>query len=150
MKYSWIDTELLQKPSVTKDLQAEWNWIRYHIGGKMFAAVCLDDATGKPVYITCKLDPAEGDFLRRQYEDIIPGYYMNKVHWNSVKAEGNVPDALLREMLENLIVWCWAALVKETARAAGRGKEGCHLTIRRNTKNFIFRRRNRKSSPSLR
>ena len=50
--------------------------------------------------ITCKLDPAEGDFLRRQYEDIIPGYYMNKVHWNSVKAEGNVPDALLREMLE--------------------------------------------------
>ena len=68
--------------------------------GKMFAAVCLDDATGKPVYITCKLDPAEGDFLRRQYEDIIPGYYMNKVHWNSVKAEGNVPDALLREMLE--------------------------------------------------
>lgn len=34
MKYSWIDTELLQKPGVTKDLQAEWNWIRYHIGGK--------------------------------------------------------------------------------------------------------------------
>jgi len=102
MKYSWIDTELLQKPGVTKDLQAEWNWIRYHIGGKMFAAVCLDDATGKPVYITCKLDPAEGDFLRRQYKDIIPGYYMNKVHWNSVKADGNVPDALLREMLDSL------------------------------------------------
>ena len=139
MKYSWIDTELLQKPGVTKDLQAEWNWIRYHIGGKMFAAVCLDDATGKPVYITCKLDPAEGDFLRRQYEDIIPGYYMNKVHWNSVKADGNVPDALLREMLE-----------KETACAAGRRKEGCHLTIRKNTKNSISRRRSRRSSPSLR
>jgi len=73
MKYSWIDAVLLQKPGVTKDLQAEWNWIRYHIGGKMFAAVCLDDATGKPVYITCKLDPAEGDFLRRQYEDIHSG-----------------------------------------------------------------------------
>ena len=55
MRYSWIDTELLQKSGVTKDLQAEWNWIRYHIGGKMFAAICLDDATGKPVYITCKL-----------------------------------------------------------------------------------------------
>lgn len=150
MKYSWIDTELLQKPSVTKDLQAEWNWIRYHIGGKMFAAVCLDDATGKPVYITCKLDPAEGDFLRRQYKDIIPGYYMNKVHWNSVKADGNVPDALLREMLENLTGWCWAALAKETARAAGRRKEGCHLTIRRNIKNFTSRRRNRRSSSSLR
>ena len=100
MKYAWIDEYLLAKPSVTKDLQAEWNWIRYQIGGKMFAAVCLDDATGKAVYITLKLDPAEGEFLREQYEDIIPGYYMNKVHWNSVKAEGTVPDELLKEMLE--------------------------------------------------
>mgnify|MGYP000178801426 CR=1 FL=1 len=151
MKYSWIDTELLQKPSVTKDLQAEWNWIRYHIGGKMFAAVCLDDATGKPVYITCKLDPAEGDFLRRQYEDIIPGYYMNKVHWNSVKAEGNVPDALLREMLEKILSSGAGQLQqKEAARAAGRGKEGCHLTTRKNIKSSISRRRNRKSSPFLR
>lgn len=151
MKYSWIDTELLQKPSVTKDLQAEWNWIRYHIGGKMFAAVCLDDTTGKPVYITCKLDPAEGDFLRRQYEDIIPGYYMNKVHWNSVKAEGNVPDALLREMLEKILSSGAGQLQqKEAAHAAGRGKEGCHLTTRKNIKSSISRRRNRKSSPFLR
>lgn len=100
MKYPWIDEELLAKPGVTKDLQAEWNWIRYQIGGKMFAAVCLDDATGKPVYITLKLDPAEGEFFRQQYADIIPGYYMNKVHWNSVRADGVVPDDLLREMLE--------------------------------------------------
>ena len=100
MKYPWIDEYLLVKPSVTKDLQAEWNWIRYQIGGKLFAAICLDDATGKGVYITFKLDPAEGKFLRRQYEDIIPGYYMNKVHWNSIKADGSVPDDLLREMLE--------------------------------------------------
>ncbi len=100
MKYPWIDEELLAKPGVTKDLQAEWNWIRYQIGGKMFAAVCLDDATGKPVYITLKLDPEEGEFFRQQYADIIPGYYMNKVHWNSVRADGVVPDDLLREMLE--------------------------------------------------
>ena len=100
MKYPWINEYLLAKPGVTKDLQTEWNWIRYQIGGKLFAAVCLDDATGKPVYITLKLDPAEGDFLRQQYADIIPGCYMNKVHWNSIKAEGNVPDELLKEMLE--------------------------------------------------
>ena len=100
MKYPWIDEYLLSKPGVTKNLQAEWNWVRYQIGDKMFAAVCLDDSSSKPVYITMKLDPAEGEFLRQQYEDIIPGYYMNKQHWNSVKAEGNVPDDLLQEMLE--------------------------------------------------
>lgn len=100
MKYDWIDQELLAKPGVTKDLQAEWNWVRYKIGDKMFAAICLDDTTGKAVYITLKLDPTEGEFFRQQYEDVIPGYYMNKVHWNSIKVDGNMPDDLLREMLE--------------------------------------------------
>ena len=99
MKYGWIDKYLLKMPGVTKDIQEEWNWIRYHIGGKMFAAICRDD-NDKPVYITLKLEPLEGDFLRKQYEDIIPGYYMNKTHWNSVKADGNVPDDILKDILE--------------------------------------------------
>ena len=99
MKYEWIDEYLLKKPGVTKDHQQEWNWIRYHIGGKMFAAVCLDD-DDKPYYITLKLEPLEGDFWRKQYEDIIPGYYMNKVHWNSVKADGEVPDDIMMDLLD--------------------------------------------------
>ncbi|MEZ3421130.1 MAG: MmcQ/YjbR family DNA-binding protein [Eubacterium sp.] len=99
MKYSWIDEFLLAKAGVTKDLQAEWNWIRYQIGGKMFAAVCLNEEN-KPKYITLKLEPTEGEFLRQQYADIIPGYYMNKLHWNSVEADGEVPDDLLKDMLE--------------------------------------------------
>ncbi|MCI5872429.1 MAG: MmcQ/YjbR family DNA-binding protein [Clostridiales bacterium] len=99
MKYPWIDEFLLNKKGVTKDLQADWNWIRYQIGGKMFAAICLDE-NDAPYYITLKLDPAEGDFLRNQYEDIIPGYYMNKLHWNSIKADGEVPDELLKDLLD--------------------------------------------------
>ena len=98
MKYEWIDEYLLGKPGVTRDLQPEWNWIRYQIGGKMFAAICRDD-DNKPVYITLKLEPLEGEFWRKQYEDIIPGYYMNKTHWNSVKADGNVPDDILKDLL---------------------------------------------------
>ncbi|MBQ6659808.1 MAG: MmcQ/YjbR family DNA-binding protein [Lachnospiraceae bacterium] len=99
MKYPWIDEFLMAKPGVTKDLQEEWNWIRYKIDEKMFAAICRDD-DNVPVYITLKLEPLEGEFLRRQFEDIIPGYYMNKVHWNSVKADGCVPDDILETMLE--------------------------------------------------
>ena len=100
MKYEWIDEYLLKKPGVTKDLQKDWNWIRYQIDGKMFAAICRDD-NDKPYYITLKLEPLEGVFFRKQYEDIIPGYYMNKVHWNSVKADGDVPDDLLKDMLDH-------------------------------------------------
>ena len=99
MKYEWIDEYILKMPGVTKDLQKDWNWIRYQIGGKMFAAICLDDKD-KPYYITLKLEPLEGDFWRKQYEDIIPGYYMNKQHWNSVKADGEVPDDILKDLLD--------------------------------------------------
>lgn len=38
--------------------------------------------------------------MRQQYADIIPGYYMNKVHWNSVKADGEEPDEILKDMLD--------------------------------------------------
>ena len=99
MRYQWIDEYLLNKRSVTKDLQSDWNWIRYHIGGKMFAAVCLD-SDDKPYYITLKLEPEEGNFLRQQFGDILPGYYMNKQHWNSVKPDGKVPDDLLKDLLD--------------------------------------------------
>ena len=99
MKYPWIDAYLMERRGVTKDLQPEWNWIRYQIGGKMFAAICLDDED-QPYYITLKLEPLEGEFWRKQYDDIIPGYYMNKTHWNSVKANGEVPDDLLMDLLD--------------------------------------------------
>lgn len=99
MRYVWLDEYLLSKTGVTKDHQKDWNWIRYHIGGKMFAAVCLGE-DNEPYYITLKLEPGDGAFLRSQYEDIIPGYYMNKMHWNSINPDGNVPDDLLKDLLD--------------------------------------------------
>lgn len=99
MRYGWMDEYLLKKRGVTKDLQPVWNWIRYHVGGKMFAAVCLD-GENRPYYINLKLEPMEGEFLRQQYEDIIPGYYSDKIHWNSVKPDGEVPDELMMDLLD--------------------------------------------------
>ena len=99
MRYPWIDDYLMAKPAVTKDFKAEWNWIRYFIGGKMFAAVLLD-FEHQPYYINLKLEPMEGELLRQQYEDIVPGYYSNKQHWNSIKPDGAVPDELLKQMLD--------------------------------------------------
>lgn len=106
MKYPWIDDYLMNKKCVEKDFKVEWNWIRYMIDGKLFTAICLDDEQ-KPYYITLKLEPLEGELLRNQYEDIIPGFYMNKTHWNSIKPDGQVPDDLLKDLLDksyNLIL----------------------------------------------
>jgi predicted DNA-binding protein (MmcQ/YjbR family) len=99
MRYEWMDEYLLSKRAVTRDLQPEWNWIRYKIGDKMFAAILLDD-DNKPYYINLKLEPTEGEFLRGQYADIIPGYYSNKRCWNSIMPDGQVPDDLLKALLD--------------------------------------------------
>ncbi len=98
MKYPFLDEYLLSMQGATKDFKEEWQWTRYLIGNKMFAAICKDE-NGKDYIITLKLDPMDGAFLREQYEDIIPGYYMNKLHWNSVNLEGSVPDDLLKDMV---------------------------------------------------
>ena len=115
MKYPWIEEYLMEKPGVTKDLQKDWNWIRFQLAEKMFAAICLDD-NDKPYYITLKLEPMEGEFWRGQYEDIIPGYYMNKVHWNSVKADGEVPDDILMDLLDHAYQIVLESLSKKKQR----------------------------------
>lgn len=97
MNYIFLDEYLLSMQGATKDFKEEWQWTRYLIGNKIFAAICKDES-GKDYIITLKLDPMEGEFLREQYEDIKPGYYMNKLHWNSVNLEGSVPDELLKDM----------------------------------------------------
>ena len=105
MRYTWLDEYLMNKPGVTKNTE-NWNWIRYMISGKMFVAVCLDD-NDVPYYITLKLEPVEGEYLRQQYEDIVPGFYMNKIHWNSIKPDGEVPYVLLKDLVDksyNLIL----------------------------------------------
>ncbi|HPE41354.1 MAG TPA: MmcQ/YjbR family DNA-binding protein [Bacteroidales bacterium] len=114
MKYSWLDDYCLAKQGVIKEFKAEWNATKYVIGGKMFALQGTDKTT-RPI-ITLKLSPADGDFLRQQHEDIIPGYYMNKVHWNSVYLDSSIPDDLLREMIDKSYTIVFKALTKKAQK----------------------------------
>lgn len=115
MHYPWVADHLLAMPGVTDNWQTDWNWHRFYVGDKFFCALCFDE-TGKLVFITLKLPPEEGELLRGQYLDVIPGYYMNKVHWNSVRAEGTVPDEVLRAMLDHAWQTGFAALTKKKQR----------------------------------
>lgn len=115
MKYPWIETYLLEKKGVEKDHKEEWNWDRYMIQGKLFCAVCMGEDSA-PYYITLKLKPERGDALRQLYPDIIPGYYMNKVHWNSVKPDGDVPEDLMRQMLDEAYSLVFSGLTKKVQK----------------------------------
>ena len=71
--------------------------IKHSINKKMFALVGETD--GRPS-INLKCDPVETDFLRQIYRDVLPGYHMNKTHWNTVVTGGDVLKDDLRRMIE--------------------------------------------------
>ncbi len=98
MKYEWLDAYCLSKQGAEKDYKVEWEVTRYMIGGKMFAMVG-DNKQKRPI-VTLKCAPEFGELLRQAHEDIAPGYYMNKLHWNSVDLNGDVPDETVREMID--------------------------------------------------
>jgi Uncharacterized protein conserved in bacteria len=97
MKYNWIEDYLTTKNGVTRDFKVEWQWHRFQIMNKMFAAICVDNE-GRNI-ISLKCEPTLGLSLRNQYASVRPGYYMNKNHWNSVDLNGEVPDEILKEMI---------------------------------------------------
>jgi predicted DNA-binding protein (MmcQ/YjbR family) len=98
MKYNWLNAYCLAKKGAEYDYKLEWEAGRYMVGGKMFVMVG-GDKQGKPI-VTIKCDPVFSQMLRGEYKDIIPGYYMNKEHWNSVYMEGDTPDDILRQMID--------------------------------------------------
>lgn len=49
-RHSWLDEYLLTKPGVTKDFKEEWGWLRYQVGGRLFAARMCPGAEHDPMY----------------------------------------------------------------------------------------------------
>lgn len=98
MKYEWLNEYCLSKKGTIKDFKVEWDATRYLIGGKMFA-MQGGDKYNKAI-ITLKCDPLFTRSLREQYQHIVPGYYMNKEHWNSLYLDGDVPDDVLKQMID--------------------------------------------------
>ena len=111
MKYDFIQAYCLSKKGVEEDYKQEWDAIRYSIRGKMFALVG-NDGDGKPV-ISLKHTPAHGEVLREKFEDILPGYYLNKTHWSSVFLGGSVPEAVLKQMLDEAYELIFNSLPKK-------------------------------------
>ncbi|MET7650876.1 MULTISPECIES: MmcQ/YjbR family DNA-binding protein [unclassified Streptomyces] len=71
----------------------------FKVGGKLFALTTLD---ARPLTVNLKCDPDDAVRLRGEHEGlIVPGYHMNKRHWNTVRADGGLPERLVRELVED-------------------------------------------------
>ena len=116
-KYEWLDDYLLSKPGAVKDFKVEWQWHRYLIDGRMFAATCYPGAEHATVesreLVSLKCEPLRGEALRDAFEDVIPGFYCDKRCWNSVYLDGDVPDEVLRQMCDESYALVLAKLSKK-------------------------------------
>lgn len=61
----------------------------------------LVDINSDPVSINLKCDPEYALELREKYTQVTPGYHMNKKHWNTVLVTGDIPSALVKELIDH-------------------------------------------------
>ncbi|MCY7533448.1 MULTISPECIES: MmcQ/YjbR family DNA-binding protein [Bacillus] len=115
MKKETLQAFCLSLQGATHDYQPEWQADRYHIGGKMFAMMG-GDVDRKPV-ITLKCDPQRAEELREMHEGIIPGYYMNKTHWNSIYLDADIPSSFVEELIEYSYQLVFHKLTKKAQQA---------------------------------
>jgi predicted DNA-binding protein (MmcQ/YjbR family) len=72
--------------------------IVFKVEGKMFALAALDEV---PPSVNLKCDPDAALELRDRYEQVRPGYHMNKKHWNTVVLDGVIPEREIRKMIDH-------------------------------------------------
>jgi len=87
----------LNMKGVTESFPFDETTLVFKVVGKIFALVNLD---GDPS-INLKCDPEKAVLLREQYESVIPGYHMNKKHWNTIRLNSMLPENLIKEWIDD-------------------------------------------------
>src|SRR6266568_4927954 len=109
----------LNKAAATEGTPFGPDHIVFKVHGKMFALLALDEV---PPRVNLKSDPDLALELRDRYEQVEPGYHMNKRHWNTVEIDSGVPEAELRKMIEHSYDLVARALPKAQRDQLGRQK----------------------------
>lgn len=103
----------LSKKGVTEHFPFDADTLVFKVGGKMFALLSLQSwEEGDPTVIL-KCDPDRALELRATYEEILPGYHMNKKHWNSIYCNGSLSFALIKELIDHSYELVWKSLPKK-------------------------------------
>ncbi|MEH6590362.1 MAG: MmcQ/YjbR family DNA-binding protein [Halioglobus sp.] len=119
MNYDTAKIYLLNKPEAVEDYPFGPGVAVIKIGGKMFATLSHDPAAAS---MNLKCDPDEAMMLRDIFVSVLPGYHMNKRHWNTVILDGQVPRGELERMIDN----SYSLVVKKLPRAQRQALEIRH------------------------
>jgi predicted DNA-binding protein (MmcQ/YjbR family) len=86
----------LEKPGVTESFPFGEETLVFKVGEKIFLLTGLGEAT-----FNVKCDPEKAIELREQFSEVMPGYHMNKKHWNTVHTDGSLTVKQLRQMIDD-------------------------------------------------
>ncbi len=101
MDHKTVEDYILSMPNSKLDYPFGKDVAVYKTNDKMFALI----SEGKePVRISLKCDPKLSEVLREKYETVLPGYHLNKKHWNTIILSGQLPweevQSLIRHSYE--------------------------------------------------
>ncbi|MEH6576731.1 MAG: MmcQ/YjbR family DNA-binding protein [Amphritea sp.] len=97
MDYGNARTYLLSRPEAWEDFPFYPHVAVFKIQGKMFATLVMEQGTAR---MNLKCDPAEALMLRDIFDAVLPGYHMNKRHWNTVVLDGSIPKGEIERMID--------------------------------------------------
>ena len=91
-------THMLAKAGVTEETPFGPDVLVYKVLGKMFATLAFDHEEGR---MNLKCDPDRAIELRDDHSAILPGYHMNKKHWNTLRLDGSLPPKFIAELIDH-------------------------------------------------
>jgi len=87
----------LSKAEVTESMPFGPDTLVFKVRNKIFLITGFDS---DPLRFNVKCNPDEALELREQYACVLPGYHMNKQHWNTIVVDGSVPRRLLNQWID--------------------------------------------------
>lgn len=89
----------LSKKGVRESLPFDQHTLVFKVGSKMFALASLDQV---PLRVNLKCLPDRAVNLREEHPEIVlPGYHMNKIHWNTLVVDGTMAQLWYRELIDH-------------------------------------------------
>lgn len=101
MTHAQIEEIITSLPDTVLDYPFGEDVAVYKLGsstGKMFALV---QEGSNPVRLSLKCDPQLAEILREKYETVLPGYHLNKKHWNTIICTGQVPLEEIKDFVRH-------------------------------------------------
>nr|WP_315170905.1 MmcQ/YjbR family DNA-binding protein [uncultured Flavobacterium sp.] len=103
----------LSKKAVTEHFPFDEDTLVFKVGGKMFALSSLKQWEKEEPSVNLKCDPERALELRANYDAINEGYHMSKIHWNTVAINQDVPDAMLKALIDHSYDLVFISLTKK-------------------------------------